>query len=47
MRGIASGLEIRGVCTHKIREETVEFSLGQRSHVVPFAPMLYYDEVGL
>jgi hypothetical protein len=47
MRGIASRLDIRGISAHEIFKEIVKLFGCQGSYVVPFTPMLYYDEVGL
>jgi hypothetical protein len=45
VRNDASGVQIRKVRAHQVPEEIVQFFLGQRTNVVPFVMVVYYDEI--
>jgi hypothetical protein len=45
VRNDPSSVQNREVCAHQILEETVQFFLGERTNVIPFVMVAYYDEI--
>jgi len=47
VRRDAPGSQICDVSAHQVLEESVQFFLGQRTNVIPFVMVAYYDEIGV